>query len=717
MVQQAAACAAPSPKARGREPRSGKEARPIVGGLVRVRGREAVVLAVRPWLAPPQPGSSLVSIEYTDRQEPGGDSLLWELEQNRSAAGNDLPDVALKAPMAPIPFRSMVRAAIWTSPGIGGPQPPAGQAGPGAAALLSLAACAVEAKGYQLVPVSKALEMPRVRLLLADDVGLGKTIEAGFIMAELLIRRRIRKILVLCPPSLCRQWQRELAGKFGLDFRVMDRRLACEVRGRLGPETSPWECFDALIASYHYLAQPAILEEFRRGCHAGGRPHLPWDLLVVDEAHNLMPRPAGRESRLTATLKAISPWFEHRVFLTATPHDGFTSSFTGLLEILEPLSFRRSCAPTPEETARFSRTIVRHTRREIERGSLPGRRLVALEVSFSPLERELLAAFKSFQSTIRRWGKVSHSGRGTAAAFVLEVLGKRLLSSTVAFALSFASFRQGLAGGLNPDEQVLDSLAWAMRSRLPAGREQEGAWLEAARVIGAWLNRYFPSAGAKVERIVRALLRLGLDPAAGTGPVPVEDSRFERLLAWMGEHLLSKGRWLADERVILFTEYVATLDYLAARLKARFPGDAERFAAMSGSMREAERRRLVERFNDPTCPLRVLLTTDVAAEGLNLQSCCRYVFHQDIPWNPSVLEQRVGRVHRTGQTREVRAFHFTSGEAEEFRFLSRVADKVERIRGDLGQTADVLAASVQAVLAKGERSRPLLPAGTGPSTD
>ena len=185
--------------------------------------------------------------------------------------------------------------------------------------------------------------MPRVNLLIADDVGLGKTIEAGLIVSELLIRRRVNRVLILTPASLRVQWRDEMWSKFSLPFDVIDRNSTLKLKRTLGIDANPWRCCSRIIASYHYLRQPDVLEQFLSACRTPeGSAQLPWDLLIVDEVHNLMPASFGEDSQLCRTLRLISPQFEHRLFLTATPHNGHTRSFTGLLETLDPVRFSRN---------------------------------------------------------------------------------------------------------------------------------------------------------------------------------------------------------------------------------------------------------------------------------------------------------------------------------------------------------------------------------------
>ena len=219
------------------------------------------------------------------------------------------------------------------------------------------------------MPLLKALRMPRVSLLIADDVGLGKTIEAGLILTELLIRRRIRRVLVLAPAALRWQWRDELWEKFSLRFEVVDRHRTELARRQLGMDANPWRSFDRIVASYHYLRQPDVREQFLAACRTPeGSPHLPWDLLIVDECHNLMPSPFGEDSELCRTLRIVAPRFEHRLFLSATPHNGHTRSFTGLLEMLDPVRFTRTSEMNPAMRRRVHDVVIRRLKREINAG-------------------------------------------------------------------------------------------------------------------------------------------------------------------------------------------------------------------------------------------------------------------------------------------------------------------------------------------------------------
>ena len=281
---------------------------PRAGMLATVRNRRGVVAAVEPFDG--ETGRlHLVHLEYKDERAPSEERILWEIEPDRHLLEpNALPTPAHDGGAMPAAdFDALLRAARWSafSPYL---DPAGGEGPPPREPVASPFHGGVCVESYQLVPLLKALRMPRVSLLIADDVGLGKTVEAGLILTELLLRRRIQRVLVLTPASLRRQWQEELWEKFSLRFEVVDRQETERLRRRLGMDANPWRSFSRIIASCHYLRQPDVQEQFRSACRTPeGSPHLPWDLLIVDECHNLMPSPFGEDSELYCIHRVLEP--------------------------------------------------------------------------------------------------------------------------------------------------------------------------------------------------------------------------------------------------------------------------------------------------------------------------------------------------------------------------------------------------------------------------
>ena len=686
--------------------------------LATVRNRSGVVAAVEPFDGP-DGRVHLVTVEYHDGGEPAAERLLWEREPARTLLEpTALPDAAAADAMPADDYDALLRAARWTA--LAPYLDPGGDGPPRREALASPFHGAVRPEDYQLVPLLKALRTPRVSLLIADDVGLGKTVEAGLILTELLLRRRIRRVLVLAPAALRWQWRDELWEKFSLRFEVVDRHLTDFTRRRLGMDANPWRTFDRIVASYHYLRQPDVREQFLAACRTPpGSPHLPWDLLIVDECHHLMPAPFGEDSELCRTLRLVAPRFEHRLFLSATPHNGHTRSFTGLLEMLDPVRFTRTAELTPALRARVPEVVVRRLKRELNAaGAAPRfcRRLppAALALTAGAREAALTEAFDAFRGAVRRLaaadanaGPAAGGRRVRAGAFAVEILGKRLLSCPTAFAESWRRARQGLAEPEAAGERDLAAAERALRQETGDDRETQEREATAAAVAGAWLKNFGGALSAEIGAIEAALAALGFD--LGGAPVveqtPNADARFEALTALIERLLRRAGRFRDDERLIVFTEYKTTLDYLARRLRQRYP--PEHVLKLFGAggpegMNDLDRENVKAAFNSPEAPARVLVATDAASEGLNLHRTARYLLHYDCPWNPSRLEQRAGRLDRYGQPRDVTVHHFVSEADHDLRFLAHVVRKADEIREDLGSVNEVFDRAVHRRLILGE---------------
>jgi superfamily II DNA or RNA helicase len=671
-----------------------------------VRNRRGIVSAVEPFDGE-QGRLHLVHLEYKDDQLPSEERLLWELEPRKVLLEpTALPVVTKTDPMPAEDFDALLRASRWTAAA-----PYLDPDGGGPLERLPISSPfhgAVQVEDFQLVPLLKALRMPRVNLLIADDVGLGKTIEAGLIMAELLMRRRIQRVLILTPASLRLQWRDEMWEKFALPFDLVDRDETHALRKRLGMDANPWRSFSRIIASYHYLRQDDVLEQFLAACRTPeGSPHLPWDLLIVDECHNLMPSAFGDDSDLCRMLRLLAPQFEHRLFLSATPHNGHTRCFTGLLEILDPVRFSQTDALKPAEKERVQQVVLRRLKREINARTNPPKFCTrhdpqALVLSLSPQEIALNAAFDAFRTAIRKLIASSEGRRRRAGSFAVEILGKRLLSCPTAFAESWRRCKEGLGGALRADERDVDAVRRNLERDTGDDREAQSREATAAGVVGAWLKGVAADLNGEIAAIDAAVagMRLKLVRNNLIEQDPIADARFDALVALIERLLRAKAAWRNDERLVVFTEYKTTLDYLVRRLRERY--EPERILTLFGGMDEIERDLVKQAFNDPSHGVRILLATDAAAEGLNLQQTARYLLHFDCPWNPSKLEQRNGRIDRHGQARDVTVHHFVTDQDQDLAFLAHVIRKADEIREDLGSANELFDEATHRRLVQGE---------------
>ncbi len=673
--------------------------------LAIVRKRRGVISEVRPFDGD-EGVLHLVRVDYKDDSYPDSEELIWEREPFRDLLEPNALPQSSDRPMRNDDFDALLRSARWSAM-----TPYLDPDDEGPLERMPITAPfhgAVQVEDYQLVPLLKALQMPRISLMIADDVGLGKTIECGMILRELLTRRRIHRILVLTPASLRVQWQEEMWDKFSLPFDVVDRQSTQKLKRTLGIDANPWRTSSRAITSYHYLKQPDVLEQFLSASkRPDGSPHLPWDLLVVDEVHNLMPSPFGEDSDLCKMLRYIAPHFEHRLFLTATPHNGRTRSFSGLLELLDPVRFTQTDELREAERNRIQQVVVRRLKREINERTDPPKFCTRLEpealmVEFGSAEQALNEALSEFRTQTRKVIAQESRRRRIAGTFAIEILGKRLLSGPATFADSWSRCKLGLA----EDEVAGDSdvvvAKHSVEEETGDDREQQQRQSIASTVVGSWLKDLAEHLQPQIDQIDAAVAGLKIDLETPTiEQTPKEDARFDRLVSLIRESLFDGDEWHKDERLVIFTEYKTTLDYLLRRLREDLPDTEERILTLFGGMDSLQREQIKEAFNEPLNKVRILVATDAASEGLNLQETARYLLHYDCPWNPSRIEQRNGRLDRHGQARDVQTFHFASEQDADMRFMSHLIGKVEQMREDLGSVGDILDEAVHQRLIEG----------------
>jgi SNF2-related domain len=306
---------------------------------------------------------------------------------------------------------------------------------------------------YQLLPLRKALRLPRVNLLIADDVGLGKTVEAGLVARELLLRRRIDFIVIAAPPAMTIQWKDELEAKFGLSFEIIDRERIGELRRIRGFSVNPWATGSRFIISHRLLTDEVyaaglrdVLGEFR-----------PRALFILDEAHHAAPAAGIRyatSSQLTKAVRELGERFEHRLFLTATPHNGHSNSFSALLEMLDPQRFERGIDVRPKD---LEPVMVRRLKADLRRlgEAFPERIIEAVRIAGLPEdtpELELarqLAAYGELR--MKRIASLPVQ-KASMAKLAFVGLQQRLLSSVAAFARTLRVHKATLQRMLDGEE-------------------------------------------------------------------------------------------------------------------------------------------------------------------------------------------------------------------------------------------------------------------------
>ncbi|MGH3222753.1 MAG: DISARM system SNF2-like helicase DrmD [Streptosporangiaceae bacterium] len=686
-------------------PSAGQDGVPEAGQLVQVRGQQWVVSAVSRSHQPVDelaasrlPGQTLVRLASVSDDDLGEElTVVWEVEPGREIVpATKLPEVTEHNWDDPQRLGAFLDAVRWGT-----------VTSADTRTLQAPFRSGISIEEYQLEPVARALAMPRVNLLIADDVGLGKTIEAGLVIQEMLLRHRARRVLVVCPASLTLKWREEMAAKFGLDFRILDTAALRELRRTHGLEANPFAVYPRIIISLQWLRTPRVQRLLDEVLTPQTRYPGYFDLLIVDEAHHCAPPEPPRErgypvdSKQTQAVRRLGAHTQHRLFLSATPHNGYPGSWQALLEMLDPQRFARGVEP---DQATLDQVMVRRMKAEIKNPDgpdrFPGRHIHAIDIRYTDAEREGYELLQQYTAA-RRAAPTTAGAR--AGDLVTLILKKRLFSSPAAFALTLESHvsseeaerGQGRRSqdGVLPD-WLAETLEWdAEPSDDEPGSDDEHTTFDLAAPLGP---QHSP-----VEEAYRRRLAVWAEQHAERA-----DSKAQALIEELNRICRQGGDRDSGDRVIVFTEYRATQTWLAGLLTARGFGGG-RLGLLYGGMEEHRREHLKAAFqaSPDRDPVRILLATDAASEGIDLQRHCHRVIHYDIPFNPNRLEQRIGRVDRHGQTHEVEVAHFAGAGwhhaepgsyAGDLEYLSRIAEKVATERRDLGSVNPVLAHAVEA---------------------
>lgn len=522
------------------------------------------------------------------------------------------------------------------------------------------------------------LKLARVRFLLADDAGAGKTIMSGLLIRELELRGLAERILIVCPANLAFQWQRELKEKFDTKFLVMKGQ---DLREQFG--VNQWLERNRVITSLDLAKRDDILPGLRQ---------VHWDLVIVDEAHRMSASDESHKSlryRLGELLRDTS---DHMLMLTATPHRGDPKNFSLFLQLLDADCYAdvksireamdRRRAPFYLRRTKEAMVYFPERREDGTWGAEPifTKRIPhTVDFQIDGTEFELYRDVTRFvKRESARAAAEGEDPRARAIGFLMSLYQRRLASSTYAMRHSLENRARRLEEGLKraqdlarqappelPDPEELEEMEESERDRLEA-------MLEAITLAGS---------ADLVREEVQELRRL-----AGQAQ-KVEDSDAEAKLSKLKALLEREGFFdHEDQRLLLFTEFKDTLDYLMVRLKSwGFRVGCIHGGMKSGSRDEPGTRLHAEQqFREGL--IQILVATEAAGEGINLQ-VCNILFNYDIPWNPNRLEQRMGRIHRYGQRKDCLIFNFVATNTIEGRVLQRLHEKLQEIRDALDDDA------------------------------
>ncbi len=645
-----------------------------VGSLVRTRGREWVVL--------PGTTEDIVHIKPLGGSEIEATAVLPSLEAIE-AATFDLPD-----PSQLGDFRScrLLRNAVRLST--------RSTTGP----FRSFGRIAVDPRPYQLVPLMMALKLDPVRLLIADDVGIGKTIEAALIVRELLDRGEIERIAVLCPPPLAEQWQRELADKFHLDAELVLPATASRLERSCRIGQSLFERYPHVVVSLDFIKSERRRDEFVRTCP---------EFVIVDEAHTCAfgyEGRGGRHQRHQLVQELSNDESRHMLLVTATPHSGNEEAFRSLLGLLNPdyehLPPDLSGEAHESIRRKVAGYVVQRRRGDIRhylKTDTPFPEREEREVSYKLSDAYLKLfdrAFRFAKDTVEREDGESHAirVRWWSALALLRSLG----SSPRAAA---ATLRNRASTADTETTEEADAIGRATVMDLDTTENVESMDLTP--------GSDFTSVAENSDR--RRLLEMAREAERLEGAGDIK-------LTVAVDHI----KKLLDEGFspIIFCRFIPTAHYVAEELSKRLPGSVE-IAAVTGEMAPADRERRVTTLGQAS--KRVLVCTDCLSEGINLQEHFDAVVHYDLSWNPTRHEQREGRVDRFGQEKpNVRALTlYATNNRIDGIVLDILIKKHKQIRNDLNisipvpvDTNDVMEAILEGLVLReswgGTDMQPLL---------
>ncbi|QNG35564.1 DEAD/DEAH box helicase [Geodermatophilaceae bacterium NBWT11] len=545
--------------------------------------------------------------------------------------------------------------------------------------MLAVATSDVQPLPHQIRAVYEEL-LPRtpLRFLLADDPGAGKTIMAGLYIKELILRQDVQRCLVVAPGGLIDQWHDELLLKFGLRFDVLGRDLIDSHRG-----TNVFDSRPLLLARMDQLSRsPELVAQLEQSR---------WDLVVVDEAHRMGANHYGTEVRKTKRFElgeALGRVARHLLLMTATPHAGKHDDFQLFLSLLDPDRFHGRAPRRPDTTGVMRRMIKEDLLTFDGRRLFPERIAETVPYELSELEYALYEQVTDYvREGMNRAERVGGQRKNTVG-FALTVLQRRLASSPAAIHQSLV---RRLARLSDKRTDLLSSKgSWQLPPVDPDDWDNDVLPPETMELTedeladGATAAQTVAELDAEIAE-VRALT----DAAAGVRAAST-DRKWAELHTILRDRADVLGNHGEPRKIIVFTEHRDTLDYLASRIRSTM-GDSSVVTIHGGLPRDA-RRRAVSNFSDRPSS-RVLVATDAAGEGLNLQAA-HLVVNYDLPWNPNRIEQRFGRVHRIGQTEVCRLWNLVATNTREGEVFSRLLEKIEEQREAYGgKVFDVLGKS------------------------
>ena len=486
---------------------------------------------------------------------------------------------------------------------------------------------------YQLVPTLKALQLPRPRLLIADAVGLGKTIEVGIFLAEMIKRGKGKRIMVLALKSILGQFQQEIWNRFAIPLVRLDSEGISKIKTELPANKNPFDYYDKTIISIDTLKNNAKFKHYIEKSH--------WDIIVIDECHTV----SNISSQRGDLANYLSTKCESLILTSATPHNGKKESFANLINMIDPIAIPKNGEYTKDDILPY---YVRRFKNDITESSVRDnfqeREIVRVDTGLSDEE----ISFLEFQQNLKLQGLNSLKQGKEKRDFLFSIMIFKSFMSSPSAALSSINNRIERVNSLGV---ISDSM------------EENISILQECKSL--------------LERILQN----------------DSDSKYTRfkdqlkVLKWSGR----KG----DDRYVLFSERIATLDFLKKRLTEDFNLNEDSIVSFSGSQSDIEQQQIIEDFGKEDSKIRMLLCSDAGSQGVNLHFFCNRMFNYDIPWSIITLEQRNGRIDRYGQKNTPYIYYLLStsnidGLKTDLHIINRLTEKEEEVHKSLGDAGSVM---------------------------
>jgi len=447
---------------------------------------------------------------------------------------------------------------------------------------------AMDLLDYQLEPAAQALSQPRQRILIADAVGLGKTLEAGILLSELIARGKGKRILVVAVKSMLTQFQKEMWSRFTIPLVRLDSVGLQRIRSRIPTNQNPFYHYDKAIVSVDTLKQNNEYRTYLEKAY--------WDVIVIDESHNVAAR-GNNKSQRAKLAELLSHRSDTLIMLSATPHDGKAKSFASLMNMLDPTAIADEENYTPED---IDGLFIRRFKKDIAhqvKDNFPDRQIARAPAQASGPEEHAFETFADLEFDALGGGRGGHM-------LFKTTLEKAMLSSPAACIDTIDNRLRRIEQSADPSRYATD--------------------VESLQALRRDLAKIAPADFAKYQKLVSVLQDDG-SPFKFTG-------------------------YRRDDRLVIFTERIETMHWLAENLPEALGLDPKKVETLHGGMSDIDQQRVVEDFGKEKADVRLLIASDVASEGINLHYFCHRLVHFDIPWSLMVFQQRNGRVDRYGQT-------------------------------------------------------------------